>query len=197
MCDDVLRNMGKGISASQNRNAMQFLAESSVHLRASFMVGYPGEHLQDFQKTKDFLVNEFHGHYMINVFFLIDKRLPVWNDADAFGLEWTDRDGSGYHWRHSGMDDKTAWKLLKETNDVVRWQSDYAVLLLWQMGFEYPLIPHLPRAQHLHMEKMLERLGMLPRDFPNVEEGRRRLAPLLESLGHTYGVYVDVKDAKR
>lgn len=190
MSDVVLEYMNKGVNASQNRKAMSLLADSDIHLCASFMVGYPGETPEEFKKTQEAIINDLSGHFMINVFSLMDETMPVWDDAEHFQLEITDPDNPDSQWKHCGMDLQSARTLRNQTIDSVRWKSDNAVLLLWQMNFDWPLLPHLSVKDNLKIEKALERLGMLPRDYPDPIKGRKWIYALLEEL-ETYNIYPD------
>lgn len=86
MNDTTLGHMNKQVKASANRTAFQLLSESSVHHWISFIVGYPGDTPELFADTRDFLVNEYAGHFALYVFMLNDETMPVWQDAERFGL---------------------------------------------------------------------------------------------------------------
>ena len=51
---------------------------------------------------------------------LADETMPVWQDAEKFGLEVQDASGESRIWRHNGMDSDTAARLQLETLREVR-----------------------------------------------------------------------------
>lgn len=108
MNDTTLSYMHKQVKAQANRTAFELLSDSPIHYWISFIVGYPGESPELFQDTRDFLVNEYQGHFALYVFMLNDETMPVWQDAERFGLEVFDADGDADRWSHNGMDSATA-----------------------------------------------------------------------------------------
>jgi hypothetical protein len=51
-------------------------------------------------------------------------------------------------------------------------------------------MPHLGAAKNLGLEKLVERIGFLVRDFPDAASRQKQLQSLLNSL-ETFGVYRD------
>lgn len=182
MSDNTLAYMNKQVRAGQNRRAHELLRDSPVGYRISFMCGYPGESPDDFRQTHEYLVHEHTGHFMLSVFSLIDESMPVWQDAERFMLKVDDPENPDYSWTHVGMDVATARELQKQTLDEARWGSEEAVLLLWQSDYETPLVPQHTRRQDLRAQKLVERLAMLPLDYPDPVQGRPRLRQLLATL---------------
>jgi anaerobic magnesium-protoporphyrin IX monomethyl ester cyclase len=170
--------MDKRVSAAKNRRAFKLLRGSPVGYRMSFMVGYPGETPADYAQTHSFLVNEFEGHFQLSVFSLQDVTMPVWQDAARFGIRVSKVEDPDYSWSHCGMDVATAVALRKETLREVRWKNDAAVPFLWQTDYQTPVMPHRSVADNYRIEKILERIGFLPVDFPDANES----GPLLEAL---------------
>ena len=188
MSDNSLRYMDKKVSAAKNRRAFRLLKGSPVGYRTSFMVGYPGENPADYQATHDFLVDEYVGHFQLSVFSLQDETMPVWDDAERFHIRIADAANPDYSWSHSGMDVETAASLRKQTLREVRWRNDDAVPFLWQTDYQTPLMPHRGSKENYRVEKLLERVGFLPVDYPDPEDGRALLVTLLaqlEALGVT------------
>lgn len=165
MSDKTLEYMCKHTTAQQNRIAELNLQKVNVDMRASFMVGYPGETPSEFNKTAKYLINEFRHRYMLNVFSLTDETMPVWNDAEKYKLKVLDSENPDYNWEHVGMNSETAFRLYKETLKRVRWENDFGVLLLWQMRYEMPLIPDLSVKDNYKLEKLIERLAFVERDY--------------------------------
>ncbi len=183
MSPKTLDYMFKKVTAEQNRNAHDLLCGSNVHYRVSFMVGYPGEAPEDYELTHRYLRNEFSGHFMLSVFSLTDETMPVWGDAERFQLCIDDAENPDDGWRHVGMDSETALALHHRTLDEVRRASDDAVLLLWQSDYHTPLVPALDFHTNLRIEKIVERLGMLPRDVPNERPRLHAASEYLTQLG--------------
>lgn len=186
MSDDVLGYMGKRVSAAQNRTANELLRGSAVGCRGHFMVGYPGERPEDFALTADYLAEEYAGEFKLSVFSFTDETMPVWADADRFGIV-IDPEHPEYGWRHDGMDVRQALELHHDTIRRVRWSSDDAVWLFWQRDFELPLVPGMDRWTDLYVQKLVERLIMTPVDHPDPRAGADVIRGLLAQL-RMYGV---------
>jgi anaerobic magnesium-protoporphyrin IX monomethyl ester cyclase len=182
MSDNTLKYMDKRVSSASNRRAFHLLRGSQVGYRASFITGYPGETPEDYEKTHDFLVGEYAGHFQLSVFSLQDQTMPVWQDAERFKLRIADPDDPDDWWAHSGMDQSTAVALRKLTLRDVRWKNEDAVPFLWQTDYQTPLMPHRSAAENYRVEKLVERIGCLPIDFPDPKESGARLRRLLDNL---------------
>jgi anaerobic magnesium-protoporphyrin IX monomethyl ester cyclase len=187
MSDATLGAMNKLVTSADNRCAFELLRDSAVSYRISVMVGYPGETPEDYEQTHRFLVDEFAGHYMLSVFSFLDETMPVWNDAERFGLRILDSENPDYGWTHSGMDADTATALQRRTLDETRLHSEQATVLLWQTEYETPLVPHLPRTANMRLEKLVERLGMAPRDHPAAVAAAPAVVDILNEL-KSYGI---------
>ncbi|MGE0040897.1 MAG: radical SAM protein [Vicinamibacterales bacterium] len=174
----ALRNMDKKVSVAQNRAAIAALRGSSVELRASFMVGYPGETPEDYQETHRFLLEDFAGRFHVHFFLFNDETMPVWDDAPRFGLEVD----NAFTWKHAGMDSHTAQLLRYRTLHDVRWGNDQAVNDLWQLRYARPLLPGLSDAEHRTLEKTIERLAFLGRDKGDEASAPGRCRELLATL---------------
>ena len=186
MSDDVLGYMGKRVSAAQNRTANELLRSSRRWLPGHFMVGYPGERPEDFALTADYLAEEYAGEFKLSVFSFTDETMPVWADADRFGIV-IDPEHPEYGWRHDGMDVRQALGLHHDTIRRVRWSSDDAVWLFWQRDFELPLVPGMDRWTDLYVQKLVERLIATPVDHPDPRAGADVIRGLLAQL-RMYGV---------
>lgn len=172
MNNDSLARMDKRTVADDNRRAVDLLADSSVDFRGGFMVGYPGETPEDFADTHAYLVSGFVGRFLLSVFSLVDETMPVWRDADKHRLRVLDPTEPAYAWSHAGMDVETAWSLLTRTLDEARWNNDRGVLMLWQMKYETPLVPEASPQVNRRIEKLIERLGFLGKDFASDPDAR-------------------------
>ncbi len=183
MSPTTLAYMRKQVRAEHNRRAHDLLAASDIRYRVSYMVGYPGETAGDFALTARYLREEYTGHFMLSVFSFLDETMPVWQDAERFGLTVATPDDPDYSWSHNGMDVAEAQALHRHTLDATRWGNDRAVLLLWQADYLTPLIPGASRHTALRLEKAIERLAMLPVDYVNQpDEQIRRAYKLLITL---------------
>jgi anaerobic magnesium-protoporphyrin IX monomethyl ester cyclase len=182
MSEKSLKLMKKQVTAAANRRAFELLSGSELGYRGSFMVGYPGETPEDYALTHAFLREEYSGHFTLSIFSLQDETMPVWQDAEALGIEVDDPEAPDYSWRHIGMDIATARKLWRETLDEVRWGSDDAVHLLWQKDYETPLIPWRDARANLRLEKLVERMAMLPLREPDPARARPQAEALLRAL---------------
>lgn len=182
MSDRTLTLMKKQVTAAANRRAFQLLAPSQLGYRCSFILGYPGETPDDFGQTAAFLRDEYAGHFTLSIFSLQDETMPVWEDAEELGIEVDDPDAPDYSWRHNGMDIHQARQLWQRTLQEVRWGSDTAVHLLWQKDYETPLIPWRDARTNFRLEKLVERLAMLPTAEPDPRRARPRIEQLLGQL---------------
>jgi len=182
MSPKSLELMHKQVRAEHNRRAHEALSGGPVKYRTSFMCGYPGEAPEDYELTHEYLLNEYTGHFMLSVFSMTDETMPVWEDAERLKIEVADFEDPDAAWSHVGMNDITAKQLRKRTLDVVRSRSDQAVLLLWQSDYHTPLIPNASVKASLWVEKLVERLGMLPVDVPDPRRRVEVAADLLSSL---------------
>lgn len=182
MNDKTLKYMNKKVTAQANRTAFELLEASSIKRFVSYIVGYPGETPELFDDTRQFLVNEYTGEFALYVFMLSDETMPVWQDAERFGLEVQDPSGEARIWRHDGMDSETAARLQLETLREVRWRNDHAIARTWQHDYETPMLPHRGAADNAVVEKLVDRLGMVSADFTDCAEVARRRDGLLADL---------------
>jgi len=182
MSPKTLELMHKQVRVEHNRRAHDALSGGPVRYRTSFMAGYPGEAPEDYELTHQYLLNEYTGRFYLSVFSMADETMPVWQDAERLQIKVDDFEDPDAGWSHIGMDDVTAKRLRKRTLDEVRHANDSAVLMLWQMDYQLPLIPELPHDTNLWAEKLVERLGMLPVDVPDAGRRLAAAADLLSSL---------------
>jgi hypothetical protein len=193
MSSKSLNYMGKGITPEQNLRALQLLSDSRIELRASFMVGYPGETPDDYACTHRFLVCGFEGQFRLSVFSFLDETMPVWTDAARYQIELTDPENPDYSWKHCGMDVETARRLQLQTIREVRWKNERAVLSLWQGSYDEPLIPGLNHQENNRIEKLVERLAFLPKDFESETSGTARFNAIENELSN-FGVEIGCVD---
>ena len=197
MSDRSLKFMHKQVRARHNRRAHDLLVGSKVGFRASFMVGYPGERLEDYEETHRFITKEMSSRYMISVFSLLDETMPVWQDAGRFGLRVADPDDPDSAWSHKGMDSIQAKALHRRTLQEARWRNDRGVLLLWQMKYEMPLIPEASDLQNQQVEKCIERLAFGPRDLANEKDELLKVSLAAMNSLRALGVVTTEEDIDR
>lgn len=189
MSNAVLKKMSKGVSAKQNLKAFELLDNSNIDSRTSFIIGYPGETPEDYELTHKFIVEKFSGRFLLSVFSLLDETMPVWDDAALYGIEITDPTDPEYSWNHKGMSSKTAFELWRKTVDEARWNNEKGVLSLWQAKYENPLIPELSMQTNRRIEKLIERLAFLERDFKDEKLARERYDSIMKEL-NSYGIFL-------
>ena len=177
MNDTTLLAMDKKVTADENRRAVELLDDSRILVNGSFIVGYPGETPDAFEDTRAFIVRELRGRFSLSIFSVIDETMPVWADAAKYQLEETD-DG----WKHCGMDYATAAQLLARTVQDVRWKSDNAVMITWQVDYATPLVPGLNLKANRRIEKLVERLTFLARDWGTDESAPARARAIVAEL---------------
>ncbi len=178
MNDGVLKAMDKKVTAAENVRAGDLLAGSQVDLKASFIVGYPGESLPAYEDTHRYLIERFRGKYIMSVFTLTDETMPVLEDLPRFQLEYS----SPVTWKHVGMDSETAGALRERTMREVRWQSEHAVLHLWQNAYSRPLVPEFDLARNERVEKLVERLAFAVKDLGEGAAAADQCQQLLANL---------------
>jgi hypothetical protein len=182
MHEPTLRRMSKRVTAKQNRNALDVLKGGPVGYTVFFMVGYPGETPEGFAETRDYLLEEYSGYFMLHLFSVADETMPLWSDREELQIQVDDPFDSDSQWSHIGMDSASARVLQAETLDLVRRGNDDAVNMLWQGEFQHPLMPHLPDADNMRVEKAVERLAMSSRDFPDAAAGADQVRSQLDTL---------------
>jgi radical SAM superfamily enzyme YgiQ (UPF0313 family) len=176
MSDNSLKYMNKAVHSTHNRKSHELLLKSNIDFRCSFMIGYPGETVEDYQVTHDYLVDEFERHIVLSVFSLTDEQMPVWDDAEKFKIQVADFDDPDYDWSHSDMDVKTARALHQNMFREVRWKNEKAVSVLWQIPYQLPIMPERSTRDNYRVEKLLERLAFAPKDYRHDQDYVRRLS---------------------
>ncbi len=182
MNSETLLAMDKRVRVRDNLLALELLSNSPLHYKVSFLAGYPGETPEDFADTQRFLVGDYSGHFMLSVFSIEDETMPLWRDAERFRLVVHDKDNPNYSWSHSGMTAELARQLVRTTLDEVRRKNGAAVLKLWQAQYDMPLLESADVRQNWEVEKCVERLAMLGRDYADPRDARGQLSRLVDRL---------------
>lgn len=138
----ILDNMNKKVRLEDYKRGIALLNEYNIANVASIILGFPGETIQTFQDTVDFIEECKPTFVRTNIWFC-DPFSPIYHEREKFGIE-----GAGYNWVHSTMDSKTASELeydfiMKVKNSI--WNKHlgvdaYIVFSLIAQGFSVPWI---------------------------------------------------------
>ena len=199
LSDNTLKYMNKRTTAELNRTANNLLNQYAEKLdfRGSFIVGFPGETKEDYQKTHDFLVNEFKKQFHLSVFSLVDETMPIWKEAEKYGLVVIDPDNPDYNWSHVGMTAKEARELHQQTLYDVRWKNEFAVATEWQLPYDMPFNPDLDFKRNYRIEKLIERLAFVTKDFKGNQELIDSITNSVVEELKTLGVHIKALDKER
>jgi anaerobic magnesium-protoporphyrin IX monomethyl ester cyclase len=184
MSDQVLKMMSKRVTSKQNRLAFHALRDNELDYIIFFMIGYPGETSEDFNETKDFLIEEYAGHFMLNFFSLSDETMPLWKDRDELRIKFADPDDPHSWWSHIGMNSDDARTLQMSALHEIREKNDDGVLVLWQHRYDPWFMPHRSRRDNLRVEKAVERLAMAPAVHEDIDRGAAEIRRQFERLNH-------------
>lgn len=75
-----------------------------------------------------------------------------------------------------------AVQLYNKTLDDVRRLNDKAVAVLWQPKYKRPLVDAYSKQKNITIEKRIERLAWIAKDYPNKEEAKIKVQGLLKQL---------------
>lgn len=174
MCNKTLKNMSKGTTDVQNRFINNLFSKSNIETRMSFIVGFPGETVEDFSITKDYIVNEHYGRYSLYVFEYESDVLPISKEKEKYNLVILDDDESfnwahsGQSWSHCGMDSNCAKKLKGDVIKESRMNlNSKAIAKTWQANFVSKYVESFNRHQNLEVEKLLDILIFSFNDYNN------------------------------
>lgn len=190
MSDVVLGYIDKKSTAENNRLVNRYFSTSTIDTIDSFIIGFPGETLEEFEKTRDYLMKEHYGHFHLYIFELEDQCMPIWAEREKYQIQLYENDDSekfweheGNKWAHCGMNYKQAEAMKTETLRSIRKSSSQAVHRTWQGQFAYPLIPEKSRQWNLAVEKYIDQLVYLPVDYEvGSEEAAYKAKEILEKL---------------
>lgn len=169
MTDRILQNMSKKTTVAQNRYTNEILKKSNVDTVVSFIVGFPDETVEEFSNTSEYIINEHWGHFYIFVFEMEDKSLDLWKERDKYGFElFDDKEDclhGGANWTHNGMSSDTAFMLREKLLKDVRKHNSMAIYKSWQSPYEWPFIKTRSKEENIKIERLLDNLAFLPRDY--------------------------------
>jgi radical SAM superfamily enzyme YgiQ (UPF0313 family) len=198
MSNLVLEYIDKKTTLQDNKKINQLFKDSSVNTMMSFIVGFPGETIDEHKKTRDYLLKEHFGHYNIYLFEFEDKSMPIWKDKDKFNLQIFDEGEFKYDWKHGGeswshcgMNSNTAKKLRSDTIMQVRCSDSLAIHRTWQYKFYWPFITRLSRQENIYIEKLLDQLVFVSTDYPEHEK-EKKILDIIKQL-EKYNIFVKRK----
>ncbi|HIC85268.1 MAG TPA: radical SAM protein, partial [Desulfobacterales bacterium] len=113
----MLDLMDKKLKLADAFEAIRHLNENGIWSRGSFIVGYPGETMDTFSQTIDF-INQSGLPYYHPYLFYYSKNTLVHKEREQFALQ-----GLGLVWRHATMDSVKASALIPRM--VVEIQKGY------------------------------------------------------------------------
>lgn len=101
----ILDNLNKQSKVEKYYQAFDYLHEFGLLSIASFIVGFPGETLDTYQETLDFIERTRPTYFRARLWWY-DHTAPVYMQREQFQLT-----GDGYEWRHFTMNSDEAQKL--------------------------------------------------------------------------------------
>ncbi|MFI3211659.1 MAG: radical SAM protein [Peptostreptococcaceae bacterium] len=180
MCQKTLDSMSKRTTPEQNRYINELFSKSSIETRMSFIVGFPGETIEDFSYTEDYILNEHYGRYSLYVFEYESDVLPISKEKEKYKLViYNDNEEyswahSGQNWSHCGMDSNTAKFLRSELIHKTRTDLKCkAIAKTWQSNYMPNYVLEFDRHKNLEIEKILDVLIFASfdhKEFTNVIE---------------------------
>ena len=96
--DRILKNICKGQTTEQVRNAVKLLGKYRIKSKGFFMFGLPGETEKDAYKTIEF-AKELKGYGMAYADFYILMPFPgtpIWKDPNKYGIKIMEKDFTKY-----------------------------------------------------------------------------------------------------
>lgn len=128
----VLNNMRKFAKVDRYRYGLRKLHERGITTCAAFIIGFPGETTDSFERTRDF-IEETQPTYFIAQQYYHQQFTPIARRSAEFGIQ-----GSGYSWTHATMDWQQAGVLVQE---LLRTVTSSSVLPL--RGYSLWTLPYL------------------------------------------------------
>ena len=130
------------------------------------------------------------GFYTTAVFELEDECIPIWKEKDRFQIQlYKDKNDDfkwrhgGNNWSHIGMSSQEAKKLQEELiRDTRQNDNCLAVCRSWQYQFLFPLISGYDKITVMKIEKLLDRLVYLTKDYKTKEEQHIALEKIVSEL---------------
>jgi radical SAM PhpK family P-methyltransferase len=105
----VLDNMDKTAHKEDFYRTLPWFKEAGLRQMVSVLVGFPGETIETFRESLDFIEEVQPDFTRIQTWYC-DPTTPVWFKREQFGLQ-----GKGYSWQHNTMDSETAVELVVDS----------------------------------------------------------------------------------
>jgi radical SAM superfamily enzyme YgiQ (UPF0313 family) len=93
--DTILRNIKKGITVEQNRQAITYIGAAGIKCRVSIMIGNPGETYETIEATKQFMVETIPDDWVVSTFIPVVGS-PAWRNPSRFGFRILHRNYDDY-----------------------------------------------------------------------------------------------------
>ncbi|MCU0287004.1 MAG: radical SAM protein, partial [Acidobacteria bacterium] len=103
--ETILKNMNKTAGKEVYRKYIPLFKEAGITIFMSVFTGFPGETVETFWETMNFLKETKADFYRPQLWYC-DPMTPIWEQRERFGLK-----GYNFSWSHNTMDVKTACDL--------------------------------------------------------------------------------------
>lgn len=153
----ILDNMNKNVQVEDYKKGIALLNEYNITSVAALILGFPGETLQTYQDTIDFIEECKPTFFRSNIWYC-DPFSPIFNQRDKFNIQ-----GAGYDWAHSTMNSKTAsdleYDLMKKVKNST-WIKHYdldasLVFSLISQGYS---VQWIKKFVHLFNDYVIEKI---------------------------------------
>jgi radical SAM PhpK family P-methyltransferase len=171
--DTVLKNMNKKAGKEYYLRNIPLFKQAGIVTFVSVFVGFPGETMETFQETLDFLEETQPDFYRPQLWYC-DPITPIYKEREKYGLT-----GSNFAWSHNTMDAGTACDLLERSLlavDIPVWVPD--------PGYNYSSVYYMEH-RGMSIEKQKTFLGCFQAVVREklLYPGKKEISPhLLESL---------------
>lgn len=145
----VLNNMRKFAKVDRYHYGVRALRERGIVTCAAFIIGFPGETRDSFERTRDFIAEAAPTYYIAQQYYH-QQFTPIARRNREFDIR-----GSGYSWSHATMDWQEAGALVRE---LLRTPTASTVLPL--RGYSLWTLPYLmSRGYSLQLTKRFAELA--------------------------------------
>lgn len=175
--DEMLKKMNKGETVADAYNAIRLAKKHGLFCHASFVVGYPGETKESFQKTLEFV--ERARPDTVNL-----SQYRVEYDTIAYGRKEFKVQGLGMTWTHCSMDSQMADQFVMEGNARLLKNGISLGSETWFPAFMGLGLSHTESFQTI---KDLDMMGFTEKKGdPDYEQARARLREYILNLFPKY-----------
>jgi anaerobic magnesium-protoporphyrin IX monomethyl ester cyclase len=140
--EKMLQIMNKAASVDKYKHGIELLNEFGICSIASFIVGFPGETLETYRETFNF-IEEAKPTFIRSNMWMCLPGSPILAQSEKYKIT-----GSGTDWTHETMDSDTAMKLAEEMHFNVK-----NSIGLKGFEFDYDIVFHLLQ-RGLHLEQI-------------------------------------------